>query len=509
MRVLRPFGTLAWPRFALVLESNVTFSVAGLLHRFCNIAPAAGDLLRSFAKRPEVLECARISNLAHSLPRSIAQMRVAHRAHCFALRFAFASFVIMLLATHDAAPAAVLAARWTVPALSFAAGTHGVLGFRKTIIITTVMGIAALDADTGKAIWSKANVSDPVVAGNTVYVNMSSSTTGDAALAALDVGTGRQVWLRSRAGGTLAADDDGVVVGNRRGITRLRATGTPRWMLAQGIQASQHILVNKRYVVALSVQNGAILNGRIESIDRRTGRLIGSQGYFGFGQALDLNAHSALGVSDFPSNFDTWCGDVELLEVSLDPPPANNNGALIENRRDYVLEDIAVPTPPPGSNGFQSSTPCVGARSRPPSIILDGPHVVLASGPLLGVFDRTAAQPFARYRDLTLVGGPFAGRLYVARPHGLDALEIRGGHTLRFEPLISGSRVPFSVAGLASRLYVSNGKATFAFDSRTLRKEAEYGFGCSQMTAIVRTKQVDVLQCDDANGSSRVVAVPH
>jgi hypothetical protein len=237
--------------------------------------------------------------------------------------------------------------------------------------------------------------------------------------------------------------------------------------------------------------------------------------YFGWGELLALDAQTAYGASDYPGDFDTWCGGSQLLAVSLGSVDPDYHDVLAERRTDYILEDLPVPTPAPGGVAYVSSSPCTGARAGHPAIILDKAHVVLASGPILGVFDRATERtppppitPFALYRDATFLGGPFAGRLYVARSHGLDALTIGNHHAPHFDPIIVGDAKTFAVAGLEDRLYASDGTTTTAFDARTFAKRTDYRIGCAHLTALVRTKRADVLECDGGGTVGFVVALP-
>jgi len=411
-----------------------------------------------------------------------------------------------------AAPApTTVAPLWATDALVSIDATRespAVIG--RTIIITTPSGIAALDSGSGRRLWSAKNAVDPIAAGTIVYANRPSTPPAfdRLALAAFDAHDGHQVWNRPGAGGSLGADETGVVVANQRGVTRFGPDGAKRWTSATP-GGYRRVIVNDRYVVALSIRSGALMHGEIESFERRTGRLIGTQVWFGWGDLLALDAHSALGASDFPGDFETWCGTAELLDVSLDTVSADYRDILAEKRTDYVLEDLSFGTPPPPGGAYADSARCTGPRSGHPSIIIiDGAYVALASGPVLGLFDRTVpAAPFARYRDATFVGGPSAGHLYVARPHGLDVLTIGDRHSPRFDPLVVKDAATFTVAGLGARLYVSDGTTTTAFDDRTFAKRAQYGFGCAHLVALTQTELVDVLECDRDSNHGQIVAV--
>jgi hypothetical protein len=374
------------------------------------------------------------------------------------------------------------------------------------IIAATNDGLTAFDAGTGKRIWHFSDALEAVAGGGVVYANRITGEPGGQAVAllALDARTGHVLWSRPAGGGTLATDADGVVVANQRGVASYAAAGTVRWFLPT-TGGYHRLLVNGEHVIALSERSGAILHGEIESIDRRTGGLIGSQIYFG--SLLAVQAHRAQGESDFPGDFDTWCGDAQLLDVSLDRAAGAFRG-LDMQRSDFVLENLAPTTPPPGAATYQTATQCTGARFGHPAIILDGAHVVLASGSVLGIFDRSSpGAPFALYRDATFVGGPFAGRLYVQRPHGLDTLTIGDTHTPRFVTLAAGAGAAFSVAGLDDRLYVSDGTTVRALDAHTFEQRADYAIGCTHVSAVLRTPSADVLTCERGREVSQMVAL--
>jgi len=171
------------------------------------------------------------------------------------------------------APSTLLAPRWSALAVVKDADGERVTPVvdGTTIIVTRSGGISALDADTGTELWSTHDVFDPVGAGPIVYANRQSAppVSGNIGLTALDVRDGHELWSRPEAGGTLAADDTGVVVGNSKGIARYASDGTQRWNSGQG-GGYRRLVVNEQYVVGLSVRSGAILHGEIESIERRT-----------------------------------------------------------------------------------------------------------------------------------------------------------------------------------------------------------------------------------------------
>jgi len=231
------------------------------------------------------------------------------------------------------------------------------------------------------------------------------------ALIALDARTGRTLWKRPDRGGLLAADADGVVVAHLDRVARFDRSGKPLWTTPTSPGAFHRILETNRYVVALSVRAGMMVNGEIDSIDRRTGRLIGTTPWFG--RLLALRPQSVLGESDFPGEVSTMCGDASIMDVDLSASetagaPSMHELRLSTTQTDYLLESFAQWTPPPTSSPVRDEWPCSGARSMVhPNVLVDGDRVVLSSGPVLGLFDRTRPNaPFGFYRDATLVGGP-------------------------------------------------------------------------------------------------------
>ena len=346
--------------------------------------------------------------------------------------------------------------------------------------VTTHDAFVVLDLSTGHVRWRVPRTTAVAVANGIVYGNENAhgdgpySEGGYATLAARDAHDGRLLWRKPHRGGVTAADATGVFVAGD-GLTRFDRHGNVRWhATTQGHEYG--VIVTANHVSTWSGRSGAIFYGALDTFVRSTGAYLGSVAYVQY--PLSIDDTTARASRDFMVELSWACNSAEILEISLQHPNAQVKTA----RFDFAH----------GRNPV-----CLGQRfGQLPLARLDGDTVVLASGSIMGFFDRTRpAKPYARYDDVRFVGGPFMHRLYAQRGNALVAL-VSSAHEVRIAELTRSSEAQYVIAGVGARIYASDGRTTSAFDARSNQRLATFAFGCRTLLAVGETASTDVLACD-------------
>lgn len=401
------------------------------------------------------------------------------------------AFVLCMVTIGSAgATSAATAVRWSVdvPNRSRAVGLPPVAYGDGELVVTRPGGITAYAANNGFRLWYRPGDSGGVIAHGIVFTNGTADRSGDpGALVALDARNGRELWRRRAAGGAIAADDTSVVVGSGDRILSFTRDGSLQWTLPRPGHFYR-VLLEGAYVVALSAPAGAIAHGEIDTVARRTGRFIDSAG---FDRLVESSSTHALGQLEYHD--DRSCSQAELVDVPFERAAVS--------RTTYVLDS----TPP------EKQPQCSADRYGDLYVGSDGRLVAVISGNVLGLFDRSRPTvPENVYGNASLVGGPFGGYLYIARPHGLDALGYEAGRAT-WLPLLAQPAATFAVTGVGDRLYVSDGTRTYAFDPAHFEKPPLLilGLACTQLAGISRSGSFDVLECGSGSGgeSSKLVGV--
>ena len=354
-----------------------------------------------------------------------------------------------------------------------------------TVYVSSKRGLEAIDLRSGRTRWRTATATSVFPIGPLVYASLEQPSGAPALLdlAAFDVATGSMRWRRQGSGGPIDADESGLVVGAQDGVASYLPDGTRRWFTKTegGYRRLKH---DGSYVVTLSSRGGATINGQLESLDTKTGKLVGTLPYVA--DVLQFDGNFVIAQSDSIGDVSFACYRDTLRFISLNTATPKPYGPVLAWREVPYLLDM-----PPLS---YTDSQCNGPRTGRPAAIVDGGRVVLASGPVIGLF-ALSGEKLSTVRGPVLVGGPWFNHYFMVDDAALRALSWQG-KTARFSVIEGGAPTSrFSVAGLGDRLYVSSGTSLTAYDATDYRRLARIPLQCARIRAVGSAHGIDILAC--------------
>lgn len=333
----------------------------------------------------------------------------------------------------------------------------------------------------------------PVIGGYRLYWSVPAPFEFGPALLALNPLNGEILWRKPfGTGGLIAADDSRLVVANNKnGVSTYLPDGTPIFNFAQVVDYD-HIFIAKPHIVISVTEDGAVLRGAIQSFDYFDGKYIGEAAYVNDLLTLTSTTASMQVVQLEEPGFE--CGHELVDRINLSRPVS---GALLTQRQEFVIQSIAT----------MRESPCEGLRAAYPAIFRDGDLYWIGSGPLISIFRADSpSKPLAISSDGTLVGGPYAGRMFADRDGIISALGWTGKKFVSSK-LWANTAADVAVAGLGDRLYLSDQSTTNAYDTHTWKLVQSYKLACRQISPIYHTPTVDVLSCVTSDANPKTTAV--